>query len=307
MLTGKGLAEFCLEKADEKSAYMWGDYGRTITEETINRKSNQYPGRYTKKRQKYLRSLIGKDYIGCDCVGLYKWYLWTKGGTEKLRYNSSTDRNTGGMYSAAKEKGSISTLPEIQGLILYKKGHVGVYVGNGNCVECTLGSFGDGIVKTKVKDRGWTHWLKMGDISYPTEPSLKTASTSYSLALRSVPSTVKGKRYFYIPKGQRVTILEENVKFSDGYEWDNVRYRGTEGYSANMYLNKDPVLKTKKTTAPLALRSMPTTQDGFRYLYIPRGKEVEIIGENVAIAQGYKWDHIVYKGTVGFSANKYLK
>ena len=70
------------------------------------------------------------------------------------------------MYSVSKTKGTIETLPEISGLILYMKGHVGVYIGNGECIECTLGKYGDGVVKTKVAGRGWTHWLQLPWLDY---------------------------------------------------------------------------------------------------------------------------------------------
>lgn len=170
MLTNKQLAEFAKKKLGVKSAYMWGDFGRIITNATIAQKAAQYPDRYTATRQSVLKSYVGKNYYGCDCVGLYKWFLWTDNDTHAIRYNSSTDRGTEGMYNVATEKGVIGTLSETPGLILYMKGHVGVYIGNGECVECTLGSYGDGIVRTKVNGRGWTHWLKMPEITYETEP-----------------------------------------------------------------------------------------------------------------------------------------
>lgn len=48
MLTNKDLADFCLNKATHVSSkYMWGDYGRTITNTTIEQKAKQYPTRYS--------------------------------------------------------------------------------------------------------------------------------------------------------------------------------------------------------------------------------------------------------------------
>ena len=57
-------------------------------------------------------------------------------------------------------------MPELKGLILYKTGHVGVYIGNGKVIECTLGSRGDGVVETNISAVKWTHWLKLPEITY---------------------------------------------------------------------------------------------------------------------------------------------
>ena len=66
-------------------------------------------------------------------------------------------------------------------------------------------------------------------------------------------------------------------------------------------------MKTKTTTAALALRSEPSTQTGTRFFYIPKGKKVSIVAENVTVANGYTWDCVIYKNILGFCANKYLK
>ena len=167
MLTNKDLADFCLNKATHVSSkYMWGDYGRTITNTTIDQKAKQYPTRYSAGRIAELKKCTNGYWIGCDCAGLIKWFLWTDKGAHDIRYNSKTDRNTGGLWNCATSRGTIDTLPEVPGIILYKTGHVGVYIGDGNAVECTLGSYGDGIVQSKVSGRGWTHWLTIPDIQY---------------------------------------------------------------------------------------------------------------------------------------------
>lgn len=65
-------------------------------------------------------------------------------------------------------------------------------------------------------------------------------------------------------------------------------------------------MQSKRTTAPLALRSVPSTQTGTRFFYIPKDAKVSIVAEDVAEANGYTWDCVVYKNTLGFCANKYL-
>ena len=302
------LADFCKEKAKAKSVYMWGEYGRPVTERTIAAKAKRYPLRYTEKRQAKLRNLVGKGYIGCDCGGLYKYFLWSDGGKAPLRYIKATDRNASGMYSSATERGKISDMPEIPGLILYMPGHCGVYVGDGYAVECTLGAFGDGIVRTPVRDRGWTHWLKMPEIDYreQAETAHILKKTVDAVALRSEPSATKGKRHFYIPEGTLVTVVRENAAEADGLVWDEIECDGVGGFCAGKYLRRVEIAKTKTTTDALALRSEPSVTSGERFFYIPRGKEVSVLEEKAAVADGYTWDKIVFNETVGYAADEFL-
>lgn len=70
-------------------------------------------------------------------------------------------------------------------------------------------------------------------------------------------------------------------------------------------------VKTKNTTAALALRSEPSTQTGIRFFYIPKGKKVSIVAEAVTEANGYTWDCVIaeYGGKeyIGYSAAEFLK
>ena len=70
-------------------------------------------------------------------------------------------------------------------------------------------------------------------------------------------------------------------------------------------------VKTKNTSAALALRSEPSTQTGTRFFYIPKGKKVSIIAEAVTEANGHTWDCIIVnhggKEYIGYSAAEYLK
>ena len=172
-MTNLEFAAFCERATEKKTLYMWGTYGRKITENLIANKQKQYSTRYSEKRVQFLKNHIDGETLGCDCAGLIKWALWTNGDIAVTpTYFASTDRGTGGLYREAKEKGGILSLPELAGVVVYKEGHVGVYVGNGKVVECTLGSRGDGVVFSALKKGGWTHWLKLPEIEYlePVKP-----------------------------------------------------------------------------------------------------------------------------------------
>ena len=64
-------------------------------------------------------------------------------------------------------------MPEIPGIVVYKKGHIGVYVGNGDVIECTLGSRGDGVVLTKLTAAEWTDWFFAPDVQYEDDRPVK--------------------------------------------------------------------------------------------------------------------------------------
>lgn len=68
------------------------------------------------------------------------------------------------MYYAASVSGTIDTMPDNPGLAVWKDGHIGVYIGNGEVIEATGTS--KGVVKTKLSERSFTHWLKIEYINY---------------------------------------------------------------------------------------------------------------------------------------------
>ena len=71
------------------------------------------------------------------------------------------------MYANAIEKGTIDTIPEIPGLAVWHEGHIGIYVGNGEVIEAMGTRYG--VVRTRLSERHWTHWLKIPYINYIEE------------------------------------------------------------------------------------------------------------------------------------------
>ena len=85
--------------------------------------------------------------------------------------NGMPDYGANQMYQAAKDAGvlnadygSLDTMPEGVGLMLWKEGHVGVYIGNGYVIEA-MGTR-KGVVKTELAGRGWQGWCKLPYINY---------------------------------------------------------------------------------------------------------------------------------------------
>lgn len=82
------------------------------------------------------------------------------------------------MIDNAVEKGEIETIPEILGLAVWADGHIGVYIGNGWVIEA-MGTV-EGVCKTRLDDRPWTHWCKLPYIEYDDNAKLPPISESDS-------------------------------------------------------------------------------------------------------------------------------
>lgn len=100
-----------------------------------------------------------------DCVGLIKGYLWTNDG--KLTYNASQDKDVSGMLAQCNAIGSVKNIPEVAGMLVFMKGHVGVYIGNGEVIEARGHKYG--VVKTKLKERPWEVFGRLKWLEYVDE------------------------------------------------------------------------------------------------------------------------------------------
>jgi cell wall-associated NlpC family hydrolase len=239
--TNSGLVKHCKEALKLKTVYMWGGLFREVTKDYINLLSGikGYQSQYPAARKAHLNGLIGKGYYGCDCVGLVKSYYFggfgLKANAPGYSKHKNWDYNVGTMYNAAKFKGKISSMPKKEGVLVMTSdfGHVGVYVGNGEVVECTLSKFGDGVVKTKFTDRSWAYWCQCPVIVDDTGVTKSNTGTnaSYVSGKTNAPVNVRetagisGKIITKLPKGTAVKMTGKSVK-NGGYTWAEVLYNG---------------------------------------------------------------------------------
>ena len=148
--TAIGLVEYA--KAQLGRPYWYGTFGQKASKELYDQKKRQYPKQY---EWEYAPGAAGKKVH--DCVGLIKGYLWCDSPEDtKPTYNSAQDKSANAMLTACKTKGEIATMPEVPGLLVFYNGHVGVYIGGGEVIECRSRKYG--VVKTKLKDRPWKNW-----------------------------------------------------------------------------------------------------------------------------------------------------
>lgn len=177
-----------------------------------------------KKKNRYKSGGIGRyDSDGTrqfDCCGLFKCFMWHDYHTKNASYYGKTQKDLSceGLLAEAKEKGPISTIPEIPGVLVYMKGHMGIYVGNGKVIESTVAKF-DGkkgrIYKTYFKGEGkgcdgkratWTKWFKSPNLTYENEVKPEPIKTSSS------SDNFLGSRG-YIKLGDRGSNVEKIANF----------------------------------------------------------------------------------------------
>ena len=158
------LVAYAIHAWESGWGYVWGTYGNVLTDSLFDYKLEQYPdgvGNY--------EDFIEANWLGgrtTDCVGLIKGYGWLDPDTLTIGYatNGMPDYGANQMYRSASVSGTIDTIPEIPGLAVWCDGHIGVYIGNGEVIEAMGTKYG--VVKTKLADRNWTHWLEIEYISY---------------------------------------------------------------------------------------------------------------------------------------------
>ena len=194
--TAKGLVEYA--KAQHGKPYWNGSFGQAASKEFYEQKKRQYPKQY---QWEYDTKEAGMKVH--DCCGLIKGYLWCDSPTDTTpTYNAAQDMNPEMMWDACKEKGSMDTMPDVPGVLVFKKGHVGVYIGNGEVEEARSRS--SGVVRTKLTERGWTGWGKHPDITY--EESKKEEPKSAGTITVNLPVLKRGAKNATV-KAMQILIL----------------------------------------------------------------------------------------------------
>lgn len=163
MKTNLGLVEHCKKALAERWGYVYGTYGKVLTMELFNQKLKQYPTNIEKYKDYILQHHINKRTT--DCVGLIKSYIWWNG--KDPVYSASTDLSANGMYEKAEIKDTNDCIPEIPGICVWRNGHIGVYIGNGQVIEAKGTLYG--VIQSPLKGPGsnnWTHWLLCPYIQY---------------------------------------------------------------------------------------------------------------------------------------------
>lgn len=241
MFTGKELAAYCEEMYKNKDhwCYWYGTYGNQCTLSKYESKKKQYPEHYGSSRKSGYMKDIEQGRRCADCVGMIKSFFWTGNRYDtdpKYGTNGCPDKSANGMFDMCKEKGDISTIPDIPGIVVWKSGHIGVYVGNGYTVE--MKGFDYDCRRNKVADGPWKKWGKLPMLSYDEpkpEPSeyRHVLVTGGSVNIRSGPGTDK-KDIGTAHKGDLLPYQGVTEPWG-GRDWYLIEWENQNGWISSKY------------------------------------------------------------------------
>ena len=215
--TNLGLVKHCEKALNEKWHYCWGTYGQKASNSQRDASINKWPA-YNARFREFLNQAVYEKKRVADCYGLVKSYLlWQGDDIVTANRTDVLNTNTRVAYDSAIEKGPLFTLPEIQGVILWKSGHVGVYIGDGEYIEMYSGGYK--CRKKKVKDSNFTHWFKDIRIEYVVEKpkleKIETLEVAEAVEIPQIPIIQDASKLSLIIDGKereskRVMIDNEN-------------------------------------------------------------------------------------------------
>jgi len=202
------LVAWCESKLG--TPYVYGAKGAALTQSQINTWAALYPSTFTASYIAKAKTFIGQACT--DCSGLISWLTGTLRGSSNYK-------------DTAAQTVAIGKLDESMiGWALWKSGHIGVYIGNGYCIEAKGINYGT--VKTKVSATAWTHVLKLCDIDY-TDSSNVSSTYAISTGAAGLTITVSSLYVRNYPKtGAVVDTLTKGTAvhptgkaFVDGEAW----------------------------------------------------------------------------------------
>lgn len=194
--TGQGLADFAKSKLG--TPYFYGAKWNVLTEAYMAQMHKMYPSIVTNS---YMQKARNKGQVGVpntDCSGLIYGYRGINKGSSQL-------------YSTAKKRLPIANVDDFAvGTVLWKSGHVGVYVGNGKCIEAKGINYG--VVETDVSSQAWKYGLTFSDMTY--DYSVKVEGTSKGINPYTEPTTIVTSTTNALLRG-----CKNYIRKGDGVKW----------------------------------------------------------------------------------------
>lgn len=264
-----------------KTLYVMGCFGAPLTASNKTRYCNNHAYNKDASRTKLIKA-ASTDTFGFDCCGLIKGVLWGWNGNKSKTYGGATYTKNGvpdiGADAMIKVCTGVSTnFAKVEvGELLWCKGHIGVYIGDGLAIESTP-SWKNKVQITAVKNIGTKSgynartWTKHGKFPYIDYTGGNTSKPVTSTTTKPATSTAK-------------------VKIDAAHKFDKSlagRYKVTA-----TELNIRSGASTSKTS--LGVLSKNTVVSNYGYY-------------NTA-SNGVKWLYVqLADGTLGYCSSNYLK
>ncbi|MBM6828455.1 C40 family peptidase [Anaerotignum lactatifermentans] len=149
-VTAAELVAFAKSKLG--TPYVYGMKGEVMTLAKYNYLKSLY-GDYVWDSDK---SKVGK--VCCDCSGLISWA-------------TGIIRSSQGYHDTARKVNPISSIAKAPiGAAVWKKGHIGIYIGNGEYIAEDGSAYG--CRKNKLSRADFTHWFEISDVEYEEEKEM---------------------------------------------------------------------------------------------------------------------------------------
>ena len=168
-MTGEELVAFAKSKLGVP--YVYGMKGTVMT----LAKYNELKALYGDLVWDSDKNKVGK--VCCDCSGLISWA-------------TGIIRNSQGYHDTALEVQPISTISKAPiGAAVWKKGHIGIYIGNGEYIAEDGSAYG--CRRNKLIKAGFTHWLRLKDIDYTVKEEVDEVVEQAKLIVNGKEYTVE--------------------------------------------------------------------------------------------------------------------
>lgn len=230
---------------NHKTLYVMGCFGWPMTADMKARAKKEQSYNRKPERTAKIDAASTKTF-GFDCVCFIKALLWGWSGDAKHKYGGAAYKSNGVPEINADQmievcKDVSTNFSNIQvGEVVWMKGHIGVYIGNGLAVESTP-SWKDGVQITAVHNigkksgyngRSWTKHGKLPYVTYPAET--KTTTETVTVKLPVLKKGAKGERVkalqaLLIGKGYKMTDSAGKVYGADG-SFGGATERAVEAY-----------------------------------------------------------------------------
>lgn len=208
------------------------------------------------------------------------------------------------LKSKGCKNGSIDSLPDVPGILLFKSGHVGVYIGGGMAVEAE--GFSYGVVETKVSKRPWTEWAYLPesmlvydgvDSMKETKPSAPVeAEKEYTLGERTLKYTSPDMQGKDVKELQtRLNALGFDCGTADGIfgsktEKGVIAFQTAAGLEANGKFGKESFKALNAYSKP---QNEPESDDaqGYETYVVQKGDTLWNLAKKL-LGKGGRWTEI---------------
>lgn len=201
MMTGICLAQYAESK--KGTPYFYGSKMKVLNESFMKSMHAQYPKIVTTAYIALARAKKQVGKVNVDCSGLISAYTLHMLGSAQL-------------YSQAYARLPIDTWPSwARGVVTWREGHVGVYLGNGRVAEAKGINYG--VVITDITKGKWTCGLTFSWIDYIYANPVSSTLITYKLPNPYTEPTrtlrkgltgqdVKWLQYELVESGYKLTI-----------------------------------------------------------------------------------------------------